>query len=286
MNAPVATPLLHELVASGGWSAALEIEFDRRQHRTIPARRRHRGPLRLQRAFHPEGAPCHVYLLHPPGGVVGGDSLDIRIGASAGAHGVVTTPAATKFYRSAGPVALQSQALRVADGATLEWLPQEQIAFDGAIVRSTTRVELQGAARFIGWELTCLGRPASGSPFRHGEWRGAFELWRDGSPLLVERTRLRGGCEALGARWGLGGATAFATLTAIGADADLVATARAVLEDAPGVHGVTLIEDDLLVVRWLGDGTERGRHILQQVWTAIRPALLERPASPPRIWRT
>src|SRR5262249_43518141 len=135
----------------------------------VRARFEHEGPLRVQRAFYPEGPDLpHVYLLHPPGGLAPGDRLSIEIGVARWARALVTTPAAGKCYRSDGRVSEQKQTLRVAAGSSLEWLPQENIVFDGSCVRLSTRVELEEGASFVGWDVLCLGRPASGERFTRG----------------------------------------------------------------------------------------------------------------------
>ena len=152
-----------------GWQAALDLGFAREDGATRLARRAHRGPLVVQRPFLPEGpGVCHVYLLHPPGGLVGGDELTIDVEVDAGAHALVTTPAAGKVYRTTGAAARQTQRLRVADGATLEWLPQEAILYDGARATLETRVELGAARRFIGIDAVCFGLPAGRAPFARG----------------------------------------------------------------------------------------------------------------------
>ncbi len=151
-----------------GWRAELSLCCEQRGGRTVLARKRQFGPLTLQRPFYPEGSVCHLYLLHPPGGVVGGDSLAVDIDLGPGARALVTTPGATKFYRSAGADALVTQRLSVAAGAGLEWFPQEAILFPGARVRSRTEVALQADASFIGWELLSLGRPVIGERFDSG----------------------------------------------------------------------------------------------------------------------
>ena len=158
----MSAPQLPAGAIDSGWLARLDLDFQVHGGRTVLARRRHEGPLRTLRSFHPEGAPCHSYLIHPPGGIVGGDRLEIDIRVGDGAHALITTPAANKFYRSAGATARQVQELRVEAGATLEWLPQEQSLFNAARVDSLTRVALGDSARFLGWEITALGRPASG----------------------------------------------------------------------------------------------------------------------------
>lgn len=267
-----------------GWQARLELGFGPRAGRTTLLHRRHLGPLMLQRPFHPEGPVCHAYLLHPPGGVVGGDELELRLQSQPGAHALVTTPGASKFYRSAGGVALQRQHLMVQAGAVLEWLPQEQIVFAGARVDSLTRVDLAPGARFFGWEITCLGRPASTEPFDHGTLRQRLELWRDDQPLLLERNRIDGGSDWMQRPHGLGGASVVGTLAATGATQAHIERARACVADAPAVAVTRL--DDLLVARYLGHGAHIARALFTRIWAALRPELLGRPACEPRIWTT
>ncbi len=211
-----------------GWQARLTLSFQCRNARTILGQRSHQGPLQVQRPFYPEGdGVCHIALLHPPGGVVGGDELRIEAALDVDAQVLITTPAAGKFYRSAGPFAHQTQLLTVAAGATLEWLPQENIVYNGARVHTLTHVELQGDARFIGWEILCLGRPAAGETFIAGEYRQGLELWRDGEPLYLEQGRYAGNDAILDARWGLRGQPVSATLVCTGSAPDLVNAIRA-----------------------------------------------------------
>ncbi len=269
----------------GGWQAALHLGFEQRGGRTVLARRKQRGPLAVQRPFHPGDGACHLYLLHPPGGIVGGDGLDIRVHAAAGSAVLVTTPGATKFYRSAGPCAHVSQRLGVAGNGALEWMPQENILFPGAEAIIETDVELDADSGFIGWETVCLGRPAAGERFAYGWAEFGLRVTREGRPLLVERLRIDGG--GLDEKCGLRGHAAVSTLIAAWADADHLSAAREALgDDSDGeIAGVTLI-DGLLVARYLGPGAEAARRRLIPVWEALRPCLLGRAACPPRIWAT
>ncbi|KAF0280461.1 urease accessory protein [Spiribacter aquaticus] len=268
-----------------GWRARLDLAFVPTPARTVLARRRHEGPLRVQRSFHPEGAPCHSYVLHPPGGVVGGDRISLDADVREGAWALLTTPGATKFYRSLGRTATLRQNLRVAPGATLEWLPQEQIVFSGAIVEALTRIDLGADSRCFAWELNCLGRPAGGLPFESGSLRQRLEVWREGRPVLLEHARIEGGSRAVDAPWGLNGQPAFATLVAGPADADALTAARGVLAAMPGEASATRLED-LLVVRWRGAGALEGYALRERLWAALRPLLMGRPMCRPRIWNT
>ncbi len=242
---------------------------------------------------------CHVYVLHPPGGVVGGDTLHVEVGVDAGARALVTTPAATKVYRTAGaPSAIDNQ-LRVEPGATLEWLPNETILYDGCDLALRTRVELAPGAAFIGLELVCFGLPARNDDgFARGRSRFALELSRAGTPLVVERGRFDSDAPVHAAAWGLGGAPVMGTLLAaparsVDADAlaemttDLRARAEAL---PPGDHaGVTIAGDAseaTLACRYVGPSVERGGAFLRGAWALARRTLLGRDATPPRIWST
>jgi len=266
------------------WKARLELTFQQAGGRTILAKRQHVGPLIVQRPFYPEGSTCHVYLVHPPGGVVGGDALSLQVDVEAGAHALLTTPAATRFYRAGPhPRATLQQNLTVRDAA-LEWLPQETIVFEGARARTTTRVELSGEARFLGWEIACLGRPANGEGFQAGELQQDFLLYRNGQPLLLDRMRLRGDSPALAAPWGLAGAQAMGTLLMYPArELDLPGLRELTSRDAR--HALSVV-DEVLVCRALAPQAEALRLLFSAMWLRLRESLLGRAAVAPRIWAT
>jgi urease accessory protein len=267
---------------ASGWHAELALRFTRRRERTVLATRHQRGPLTVQRPFYPEAdGVCHTYLLHPPAGIVGGDDLGMTFELDAGAHGLLTTPAATRWYFSRGADARVSQHATLADGATLEWLPQETLLFDGAHARLATRIDLAGSARFCGWEILGLGRPACGETFVNGRIDFRFELFRDGQPLLLERL-----CGGAGGLPGARGHSAFATFLAACAGPSALEAARAILGGAPGaLCGATLI-GDVLVARGLATRCEPLLTTFTKLWSALRPLILGRVAVPPRIWHT
>jgi urease accessory protein len=280
MRLPSAAPI--EITT--GWRAELVLGFESNGERTVLAHRRHVGPLIVQRPFYPEGSVCHSYIVHPPGGVVGGDQLALRADVSEGAHALVTTPAATKFYRAAATrEARVVQELRVRAG-TCEWLPQESIFFDGANVDLTTRVQLDEQSRFIGWEVGCYGRPASADWFRAGYVRQRFELWLDERPLLLDRLRVTGNDSMMSAPWGLAGNHVIGTLLAFPSNKDDLDAARAVLGAEP-LFSCTLV-DRVLVCRALAQDTGLVRQCLTRIWQQLRPRLLGREAIAPRIWAT
>lgn len=267
-----------------GWRAALSLRFERRRHCTVLAQRQHIGPLLVQRPFDPGDGSCQVYLVHPPGGVAGGDQLQLDVSAAPGAQVLVTTPAATKFYRAApGRIARVTQHLRL-EGASLEWLPQEALYFRGAWVRARTRVDLDRQSRFIGWEINCYGRPASAELFDAGSLRTAFELWCEGQPLLVDAQRHDGDAATREASWGLAGHAASGCLLAFPATPALRDAVREAVS-APLCLSVSLV-DEVLCCRAVGPEGETVRGLLAQVWKALSPQLMGRPARLPRIWAT
>jgi urease accessory protein len=272
-------------VAAGeGWQAELTLGFSRRGDKTVLSSRRQRGPLAVQRPFYPEGEVCHAYVLHPPGGVVGGDALHLHFTVEPAAHALLTTPGATKFYRSAGLQAQQHQHFHVTDGC-LEWLPQENIFFPGAKITLRSAIHLDATAQFIGWEIHSLGRPVIGEPFTQGSALFKTALYRDGKPLLLDRLLIDHE-QALHTAAGLRGQPVMATLLATPAS---VATLEAVRpycqEMASGSAGVTLL-NGVLVVRYLGNSTAQAQRLFRHIWQHIRPLVTGRPAVPPRIWNT
>ncbi len=296
-----------------GWRAELRLRFngdiprflangDAPASRTRLVERHHKGPLIVQRPFYPEGDPCHVYLVHPPGGVVGGDELRIDAQVDAGAHALITTPAATKFYRCDGRPSSQTQELQAA-GATLEWLPQENIFYRGADVRTATRVHVDPESRFIGWEINCLGLPARGEHFDAGALRLDLELWRAPStaapapircgpisqemgsvPIFIDRLRLGGESPARGAAWGLAGQEAVGTLLATSATRAHIDSVRELV--AGEKYAAVSLVDGVLVLRALAPQAESLRRIFIAAWQRLRPGIVGRQAVLPRIWNT
>ena len=277
-----------EEAARPGWQARLVLGFERRGETSALVQREHSGPLRVQKALYPEGPQvCQVLLLHPPGGIAGGDSLDIWVGAGSGTHALLTTPGAGKWYRSGGRQARQSLHVRVGEDAVVEWLPQESIVFDGAEAQMQTRIELAAGAAFCGWEILCLGRTAGGERFSRGRLELATRIERLGRPLWLERGCLRGGSSWLDAAAGLAGRPVTATLLLAGraVERDWLDACRAAPAAAGVLSGVTALPE-LLVARCLAPDGEAARAWLASVWKLLRPAALARPAVPPRIWST
>lgn len=269
------------------WRAALELDFERRSGRTILARRSHDGPLVIQKPLYPEGEEvCHGIVAHPPGGIAGGDALELSARLGADARALLTAPGAAKWYRSAGAQARQRIHFTVETGACLEWLPQENIVFDGALAELRTAVRLSGDARFIGWEVVCLGRTGSGEKLSHGKYDARTLIERDGRPLWLEHAQIEGGNGALASPVTLACQPVVGTLLAASLRLDgSVLEACRKLNPMAGDGAVTLVPG-LLVGRYLGASSESAKNYFIGLWKILRPALIGREGVEPRIWRT
>jgi urease accessory protein len=279
------------VTSSAGWLGRLSLELDKTAHGTQLSRSSHEGPLRIQRVLTPEGPECpHVYLLHPPGGVVGGDRLETRVVLGAGAQLLLTTAAAQKLYRSSSARAEISNQLQLGQAARLEWLPSETLAFSAAQAQVTTRVVLGVAAAFIGWDIACYGMPARGELFEAGHVLSRFELWRGETPLAIESFDLDQGHDLRGGAFALRGEPVVANLYAVPSDGrvdeHLVTRVReAIGESERGLCSVSSLQE-LLVVRALGPNVEGVRAKLIRAWQVLRPVVVGREAVTPRIWAT
>lgn len=277
-----------ELTASPGpsaWQASLVLRFGKEQDCTRLLEKRHQGPLRVQKALYPEGpAVCHAIIIHPPGGVVGGDQLAVTAEVGPGAHALLTSPGAAKWYKANGQRSRQRLQLTVAAGAALEWLPQEAIFFDRADVALEQTVTLAADARYLGCEILCLGRRASGEVFNSGRLSQRTSIRRDGKLVWWEQGVLLGG--ALDSPLGLQGHSVCATLIAVGAALPAAALAE-LRADHAGLAGFGVSQSKgVLVARHLGDDSEAARHLMLDLWRRLRPQLLQRAAVVPRIWQT
>lgn len=272
------------------WHAHLSLEYSCRSGRTA-AHFLHDGPLRVLRSLYPEGPGiCHHVLVHPPGGLVGGDTLDIQARVASGAHALVTTPGATRFYRSEGETALQRTRIRVEPGARMEWLPLEALAYNGCLARNQLELDLAPGGELLGWDITALGLPHAQAPWQRGhfvqhmEWPGHWlERGRiDASDHLLLNSPLGlAGQRCLGSLFFASGTP----LTRARKEAVQDATWELLQSHPQGPWcGVTAPNDHMLVLRGLAPVVEPLMQLWQRVWALWRELLWQLPAPLPRIW--
>ncbi|TAG02765.1 MAG: urease accessory protein [Betaproteobacteria bacterium] len=277
---------------NGRWRATLDLRFEQRGERSVLARREHSGPLRILKPLYPEGdRVCHAVIVHPPGGIVGGDSLCTSVQVGEHAHALITTPGTQKWYRSTGATA-HSEIHANVFGA-LEWLPQESMLFDGARVAQSLRFDLSPQARFFGWEILCLGRSARGERFSSGQLHQRIELFRDAQPLWSEHTVLAGDDPLLNSPLGIGGLPVVATAwlaTPLAErsdtqDAAWLTSVREVLAAHP-MAAASAPAPGLIVMKAVDSSAETVRNLLTAVWSKMRVAAFDTAAQLPRIWST
>jgi urease accessory protein len=274
------------------WLGRVELRYRRDGERCV-GRDRHDGPLRVLKALYPEGpAVCHHVIVHPPGGIVGGDRLEVDVELEPGTQALITTPGATRFYRSAGPEASQQVALRLADGARLEWLPMESIAYRGCRALNALRLDLAPSAQCLGWDLLALGLPAAEQAFDAGSFAQSIELtgaWLERGVIDAADRRL------LASPLGLGGHGVLATAWFAAGQAWPTAQREALLEAARDAvpaqtfaspAGVSAAHPQVVVLRALAPRVEPAFALLAAVSAAWRRVAWQQAAPPLRLWRT
>jgi len=298
------------LLASSNWhwDADLELVLSNNNRGTRLTRNRHTGPLYVQKPFYPEGPDCtHIYLLHPPGGLVSGDTLSLDITLEEGAHSVITTPGAGRMYkaRDESPVQKQKNHLQVKDHAILEWFPMEAIVYNGAAAELETTIELGDGSQCMAWEITCFGLSASDEPFEKGYFNQRYRIEQNGLPLFIDnlyyqKTNGEANNSVLfGAKAGMqsqpvSGFFIAGPFSQNEQEKDiLVEQSRTLIDGMDSIESnalntqlsVTWV-NDFCVVRYLGKSAYTCRQSFALLWEQLRPELISREACKPRIWAT
>ncbi len=274
------------------WQAKLRLDYSLERQRTV-ARHTHDGPLRILQSLYPEGdAVCHNVLIHPPGGLVGGDTLTLDIRVGAGAHGLITTPGATRFYRSLGPSAVQSTQISLSDQARLEWLPLENLCHNDCRAENRLTLDLAPGSEVLGWDITALGLPHAQQAFE----RGSFLQHLEAPGVWLERGEMRAADQRLmQGPAGLAGQACLGTLffvTGSPIDRQRRSAALELAQSLLQTHalraraGVTSPNERVLVVRVLAPLVEPVGELLRQLWAGWRQVLWQLGCARPRIWAT
>jgi urease accessory protein len=279
------------------WHAKLELDYgsdvQSGTHKTI-VQHRHTGPLRILQSLYPEGdGICHNILVHPPGGLVGGDTLEMLIKVGKDSHGLITTPGATRFYRSRGELALQQTSIHIQPGGRLEWLPLENIAYSDCFAENKWVAQLDAGAEMMGWDVTALGLPAANQPFAKGQFLQHTELtgaWLERGLLAALDTCL------LESPLGLAGHRCLASIFFLTSNALTRPRKEKALEAARAIAsqhtlaasiGVTSPQPQVLVARVLSPLVESAMDALRKIRAVWRSELWGLPNDhAPRIWST
>lgn len=266
------------------WPGNLELTYTNQNLATQISHAHATAPLKVQKPFYPEGKNiCHTVILHTAGGMVGGDTLQQKIHLQPASNALITTASAGKIYRSNGQIAQQFIDIKIDDNASLEWLPQETIIFDGAEFRQHLRVDLGENSSWLGWEITRFGRSARGEKFLSGEWHSNWEIWRSGQPLWIDRSFLFGGTMIEGFQ-GLNDSAIVATLVYIGQPVSQNLVDKIRDFSLIGEMGVTSTLGEGILCRYRGNSSTEVRQWFKQVWRILRREINNREIIIPRVW--
>lgn len=270
-----------------GRDGRLRLEFERRGSKTVLARSAWAVPLQILVPVALDDPAVVVSILNPTGGVVGGDRLRVEVEVGAGAHACLTTPSATRIYRTAGGLAEQEVVARVGEDGALEWVPDHAIPFAGSAFRQRIRVDLAAGARLFLVDSFAAGRVARGEAWRFARFESALEV-RDGAGwLLLDRICLEDPGATVA---GLGVAeehryVATVVIAGPGADAGLAGALTAAVDGIQGARtGVAILRRGGLLVRCLARSAPDLLRTLEAAWAVSRAALLGVP--PPALRRS
>jgi len=283
-----ANPIVPGAIASSNWRAKLSLDFVEKNGRTVLARKQHEGPLVIQKVLYPEGdAVSHAIIVHPPGGVAGGDALALNVKQSNHSHVLLTTPGAGKWYKSNGRQASQQLNFDLQDSAILEWLPQENILFDGSDLVLSAEINLGAQAVFAAWDILCFGRQASAEEWLNGKLHQRLSIKRNHQLIWNERSNLSPQSRAFASMAGLRGQVVSASfVVAAGAvPVDIIAACREVSADQGSKIGLTALPQ-IFSARYIGSSAQSARQYFEALWHILRPWYAHRAITRPRIWNT
>ncbi|MHA3080060.1 urease accessory protein UreD [Acinetobacter sp. ANC 5502] len=286
--------LITKLKRSEHWYACLELKFSAQERRTVLVHRKHYGPLRVQKMLWPEKTGvCHSIIVHPPAGIAGGDHLTFEIEVQSKAHALVTTPGAGKWYKTNAKQAFQHIHLQVDDHATLEWLPQETMLFNGANAYSETHIHLAQSASFIGWDMLVLGRQARQENFETGQYHNQLRLWHAGKLLLADTLQFQGNDRWLSSCLGMNRQAVLGNLWAVAPEQfratvileQQIELIRELMVRMQVPVTLTLL-NDVVSARYLGQDARQCHDAFAAIRARLRRYWFDLDEEFPRIWRT
>ncbi|WP_413701391.1 urease accessory protein UreD [Psychromonas sp. KJ10-10] len=298
-HAPLSVPTHH---VKSRWLAHLNLELSLTDYGTQLTKTQRLGPLSVQKAFYPEGKDCaHIYLLHPPAGIVSGDELRISITNKAGAHSLITTPGGNRFYRAREDLNIgdtkqtQVTTINLEKHAKCENFPLETIVYNGADGFNQVDIHIQENSAYLGWDITCLGLPSSGQAFDKGAYTQLNRVFCKEKLIYHDRILISAENQLLNESAGLDNNSVFATFLAYAPEQlndkeqrkTLVEDLREKISavEAQSLLSITDI-DGLLVIRYLGSQVAQCKQLFIILWQVLRPIILDKTGLQPRIWHT
>jgi urease accessory protein len=266
----------------------------------------------------------YLLLLNPTGGVLGGDRLRTEIDLGERAAVCLSTPSATRIYRTGGRTSLPTDkpasdhtgqrtnestigpsseihtVLRLATGATLEYLPDHVIPHAGSNLRQTLRIEMQQGSRGIFLDAFAAGRVAQNEHWRFRQFDSRTEVTLRGKLIYLSRTNIAGAAQPATSHSplvtrhsppsSLGCMSTYSYCASLLIVVDsfpdwrpVLASLRAELEAVPGIiGGASLLAEAGCSARYLASSAIALQEATRRLWAAARREVLHLPSFDPR----
>lgn len=263
-----------------GKEGILRLKFEKRDHRTVLAESFSVMPMQAFPPFYPDETGCaYAYLVNPTGGLVGGDRIEIEIAIQEHAHAFVTTPSATKIYRSLGPFASQEMRVTLKNQAIFEYLPQYIIPFAQSRYFQKTKIQMEEDTRALILDFFTTGRLARGEHLQFEEYRSHTEVEYCGELMLSDRFSLNPSDTDYSSLGFLESFSAAAVLYIIfdnpPLEAPLINDLRQIIQGVKNVvGGVSILPSKGVVVRLMGNSTSFIEKTVFQIWSVARKQIL------------
>lgn len=281
------------------WLASIKLEFRKDNDKTLMIRNLHYGPLVVQKPFYPEIA-CHIYLLHPPGGVASCDHLSVEAKANEHSQVLITTPGATKFYKGDNNYSLFEQNFYVENDASLEYLPAQNIFYKGTHTKVKTTFYLKDNSRFAFRDVSKCGMKDEERPFENSSLFNTVTIVENGKEKLIETSFIDGqdDLEALSGNYGCVYTGTYITNKVCEETLDKI---RAILDSYKDnrsfehpqrydpnfrFYAAAGVVDNYTVVRFLSSQNEGIEKAIVDIWKLTRLETVGLKPWLPRIWST
>lgn len=286
------------------WEALLDLRFAVSHHKTVLKNYAFKGPLQVQKLFYHDSdkgdkvETCHCYILHPPGGLVSGDSLTFNIELEEHARALLTSTSANKFYKGDSCNVKSSLTQKfILNNCQLEFLPLENIFFNGAVSQVQTVFDMDKTSSLLTWDINCFGRAACDETFTQGYVSNKLQIIRAGIPLIHENLVLDTNSyynavpflNNFNVQASLYAITTQELTSNLKSQVDIFAqelyARHKALKEQDCIYSLSM-KDDLVICRYLGQSSYKAFELFKEIFVWLRPLIFNKKSVIPRIWNT
>ena len=261
----------------------LSLRFERRGSCTVMTHNRSTLPLQASKPMELDGggALC-VMLLNPTGGLLGGDRLTTNVDLAKGAHAVLTTPSATKVYRTNSGPASHRTTVHLAEDAVLEYVPDHLIPHPGSSLDQSLSVNMGPGSRAIIIDGFSAGRVARKERWLFKELTTELMVSSSGQPICRDRIRIQPESWTPSGLGGMEGASYAATMFLYADNGlDWHRTANTftswLLEDRNSVGAASALANGGCLLRYYTHSAHCLNQVTRTLWAMARRTLLGQP---------